>query len=188
MASESMQLCIGDRSWELAPDIADTILGAAEVWESPSDTLRRLLQADGKVSPDDGPSDVANRRVRRGRQTVERDRGRHQGEKRPRARSGTILPEPSYDVPMLEALVEAGGRAPKSEVIDAVGQKVAEILTPVDREMLGNEERWKKRIQFRRLKLVEQGLIMRGSPRGIWEITDRGEAKLAEMRSREAAK
>jgi hypothetical protein len=181
----TMTLSIGTRTWPLAEDVADRILGAAQLWEEPSDTLRRLLnEAEPSLSsPADSHSPApANVKTRRGKPVSS---GR---QKRPRAKTGTILPEGQYDLPILSALAEAEGRAAKQEVIDAVGRKLADQLLPADREMLGNEERWKKRAQFRRLKLIDQGLIERGSPRGVWEISDQGRAHLAQLeRGKQAA-
>jgi Mrr N-terminal domain len=171
-----MELTIGGRTWPLDPDVAQLLLGAAQVWETPNDTLRRLLGANSDTAVEDA---VANRRgVAKRRGT----RGpRPSAPRKPRAKAGTILPETQYDQPIFAALVDAGGRLPKSEVIEAVGRMLDDRLLPADREPMGNEQRWEKRVQFRRLKLVQQGLMNGQSPRGIWEITDAGRAAYAGM-------
>jgi hypothetical protein len=177
---DTMKLVIGDRSWPIAEDVAKRILSGARIWEDPSDTLRRLLStasADetvGNAEPRTTGSDRPPRsHASRGRTAKKRTRAR--------AKAGTILPEVEYDQPILEALVEAGGRAPKREVIEAVGNKLQSRFLPTDLARLGNEERWKKRAQFRRLRLVDQGFIQRGSPRGVWEITEDGRRRLKEL-------
>lgn len=96
-----------------------------------------------------------------------------------RAQVGTILPEKSYWVPILRALDERGGRAPAIEAIERVGELMEEELLDADRgEISTGEARWRNRTQFARLRMKEQKLIAFDSPRGIWEITDKGRAYL----------
>jgi hypothetical protein len=96
-----------------------------------------------------------------------------------RAPFGALLPEKEYERPILEVLVEAGGSAPSREVTKAVGERVTGRLTPLDRQTLASGEiRWANRVHFTRLRMVEQGLLKKGSPRGIWEITEKGRTAL----------
>ena len=82
-------------------------------------------------------------------------------------------------MPLLRALTERGGSAPASEVIEAVGEKLDAQLTPVDKEALSSGQiRWKNRTQWARLKLVEEGLMEKDSPKGLWAITETGRSKL----------
>jgi hypothetical protein len=176
-----MELTIGNRRWPLDADVSEMLVGAARVWETPNDTLRRLLSEGAFVEEAGGTRSVASA----GRAPVRRRRPRRgdvkrSEPKRPRAKAGTILPESEYDQPILEALIAGGGRAAKSEVLAVVGRSLSDRFLPADREMMGNEERWQKRAQFRRLKLVQQGLIRSDSPRGVWEITDSGRAAVDE--------
>jgi hypothetical protein len=92
---------------------------------------------------------------------------------------GSILPEAEYEVPILRALVEMGGRGPTREVVALVEKELDPKLTAVDREKLSvGDVRWKNRAQFVRLKLVEKGEMASGSPRGTWEISDLGRKRL----------
>ena len=101
-----------------------------------------------------------------------------------RAPFGALLPEREYEEPILEALAEAGGTAPSSWVTKAVGERLAERLTPLDRERLASREiRWANRVHFTRLRLVERGFLKKGSRRGIWEITEAGRARVEDRRS-----
>jgi len=101
-----------------------------------------------------------------------------------RAPFGALLPEREYEEPILEALAEAGGTAPSSWVTKAVGERLAERLTPLDRERLASGEiRWANRVHFTRLRLVERGFLKKGSRRGIWEITEAGRARVEDRRS-----
>jgi hypothetical protein len=71
--------------------------------------------------------------------------------------------------------VAAGGSAPASELIEQVGAALAGQLTDADRETLDSGlTRWKNRVQFVRLKLVQAGQMEKDSPRGVWEVTQAG--------------
>jgi hypothetical protein len=92
-----------------------------------------------------------------------------------------LLPENRYEVPLLRALVNAGGRAPYRELVDAVGEELKDELMPADREKLNSGSiRWQSRLQFVRLRLIERGLLARDTPRGVWGITDTGRQALEE--------
>lgn len=105
---------------------------------------------------------------------------------RPRAARGSLLPEREYEEPLLRALVARGGSAPASELIDDVGAALDRRLTPADREVLDSGLlRWKNRVQFVRLKLVQAGQVKKDSPRGIWEITPAGRDRIESLGSNE---
>ncbi len=106
----------------------------------------------------------------------------------PRAIPGSILPEREYWLPIIEVLEGAGGTAPASDVIDALGDRMRPILTQRDYESLAmGEVRWRNRARFARLRMTEQGLLSADSPRGIWELTDSGRAYLEGARKSEDA-
>jgi hypothetical protein len=68
---------------------------------------------------------------------------------------------------------------PTSEVLDALGQRLGDSLMPADHEKLASGIiRWQNRAQFVRLRLTERGDMQKGSPRGLWEITDQGRDRL----------
>jgi hypothetical protein len=84
-------------------------------------------------------------------------------------------PEESFRRPILEALVELGGRAAIDEVLRRVEEKMRDVLNEYDRQPLRSGEiRWRNTAQWSRLKLVQDGLIRRDSPQGIWEISEAG--------------
>jgi hypothetical protein len=96
-----------------------------------------------------------------------------------RAARGTTLPDTDFELPVLQALDERGGRAPAAEVADRVGELLDERLGDADRERLsGGDVRWRNRVQFARLRLVQSGDLAKTSPRGTWEITDQGRERL----------
>jgi len=91
-----------------------------------------------------------------------------------------FTPTNAYWLPILEALAEMGGSGPSDEVISRVGQKMEGILTEADFAVLpsGQDIRWCNRVAWQRYNMVKQGLLKRDSPRGMWELTERGHAEL----------
>jgi hypothetical protein len=127
----------------------------------------------------------AKRRRRPGAARVSRPRSRRSvGQRAPRAPRGSLLAEDAYEIPILQALADHGGRAGKNEVLDALESRLGDQLTELDRTPItSGEVRWRNRAQFVRLRLVERGEIKRNSPRGIWELSDAGNARLREVNS-----
>lgn len=94
---------------------------------------------------------------------------------RSRAPHGVLLPEAKYEQPLLQTLVEAGGKAPTSEIIERVGHRLHDQLSEHDLNTLqSGTPRWKNRVQFARLSLIKQGYLRDDSARGTWEITEAG--------------
>ncbi len=89
------------------------------------------------------------------------------------------LPQGEYRKPILEVLYALGGSGSMPEVLERVEEKVADRLHPADNELLnsGSEYRWRNTAAWERFKMVEDGLIASGSPRGRWELTDKGKAE-----------
>jgi hypothetical protein len=104
----------------------------------------------------------------------------------PRDESEDLLAETAYWVPILELLVEAGGSARGSAVIDALEGRLGAQFTRSDhRALKTGEVRWRNRARFARLRMKEGGLVSANSPRGVWEITPAGVAYLNEHRELE---
>jgi hypothetical protein len=144
--------------------------------DTPDNVIVRLLDAT-VPEPGDSVHSVQRRSVRnKTRQAT------------PRAIPGSILPEREYWVPILEILTEAGGAAPASDVINALGERMRSMLTQRDYETLSmGDVRWRNRARFARLRMTEQGLLSETSPRGIWEVTDSGRTHLKDERSKALA-
>ena len=90
---------------------------------------------------------------------------------------GLRTPEEAFRRPILEALVELGGSAPIGEVLDLVERKMKGILNSYDYEPLPSDPkslRWRNTAQWCRNTLVREGLMKADSPRGIWEISEKG--------------
>lgn len=149
---------------EVTDETYNRLLQRSESFADTADNvIVRLLDATAPKT-DDSVHSVQRRSVRN-----------QVGQTTPRAIPGSILPEREYWVPILEILTEAGGAAPASDVIDALGERMRGMLTQRDYETLSmGDVRWRNRARFARLRMTEQGLLSDASPRGIWELTDEG--------------
>jgi hypothetical protein len=105
------------------------------------------------------------------------------------AASVRFTPVEKFWVPILESLVELGGSGRYEHVIDMVGKKMEEVLTPADKEKLrsGIYVRWRNRVAWQRFNMVKEGLLRKDSPRGVWEITPQGRAWLELLVGRTSA-
>lgn len=161
-------------------DVDDDVLNllkrhAEPFTDTPNSVLRRLLKIEGTAH--------AGRNAQTGSSSSDAPRGRASKRAlrpvstRPRAAAGSILPEECYELPLLAALVDCGGRAPYREVVEAVERRLKDDLTPLDRDKLNSGAiRWQNRLQFVRLTLIKRGLLDKDTPRGVWGITDEGRA------------
>ena len=81
-------------------------------------------------------------------------------------KKGLRTPIKKFIMPILESLIELGGRA-----------KMKDVLNKYDYAPLPshpNEKRWENTAQWARYIMVQKGLLTNDSPQGIWEITEKG--------------
>ena len=100
-----------------------------------------------------------------------------------RLKRGLRTSEDAFRKPILEALVELEGRAEMSKVLDLVEKKMQGILNDYDYQSLPSDPktiRWRNTAQWCRNTMVREGLLKSDSPRGIWEISERGRKALQE--------
>lgn len=151
----------------------------------PNDVLRRLLIERSEHEGSAGTLEIARPARSKGDGSRDRRAGRHSENSKPakrrRAASNTLMPETEYQYPILRTLLDNGGRMPTREVVAAVGELLEDKLLPADRETLGRKPRWEGRVQFTRLQLIKDGLMKKGSPRGVWEITPQGEKAVTNL-------
>jgi hypothetical protein len=146
------------QSIELSDSTYDRLLKRVVSFEDrPEDVILRLLNAEESIPAPESDSKAGGR-----------------------AAPGSILPVEDYWVPVLQVLVEAGGEAPSNDVVDALAEKMSDVLGERDWGRLESGEiRWRNRARFARLRMKEQGLISDTSRRGVWAITDLGRQYLA---------
>jgi hypothetical protein len=98
-----------------------------------------------------------------------------------RSRGLELTPRRDFWKPLLEALVERGGQASREEMHKVVEKKMSSRLKPGDYEPnRDGTTKWSKHLDYERLAMVHEGLIERNSPRGIWQITDKGRQWLSQ--------
>lgn len=92
-----------------------------------------------------------------------------------RTPKGVKTPPSAYRTPILRVLYEAGGRAEASDVLEKVYTLMGDRLNEADRQRLATGEiRWRNTAQWERHAMVQEGLLKKGSPRGVWELTAKG--------------
>ena len=89
---------------------------------------------------------------------------------------GERTPRQSFRIPILKALIELGGRGKADQILEKVEIEMKGILKSVDYEKLpsGVMIRWQNTAQWERFVMVQDGLLHSDSPRGVWEITEKG--------------
>lgn len=101
-----------------------------------------------------------------------------------KSRKGEITPHEAYFQPILEVLVEMGGKGKTRAVLDRLGEKMQPLLKPKDYEPLesdGKSIRWRNAAQWARNAMVNNdsdGRMKKNSPHGLWEISEKGRASL----------
>ncbi|MEE9466608.1 MAG: winged helix-turn-helix domain-containing protein [Candidatus Neomarinimicrobiota bacterium] len=140
---------IDDKVWSKLQELAIPLV------DSPNTALRRIL----KITENDSDVPLAL-----------------PGKRRHTHRSGERTPQKAFRNPILAVLLKMGGRGRTNDVLDRVGDEMKDTLNSTDREYLpsGNDIRWRNAVQWERQVLVDEGMLKEGSPRGIWELTDKG--------------
>lgn len=104
------------------------------------------------------------------------------GDRAQRLQHGLKTPEEAYRQPILQALVEMGGTGETGAVLDRVFELMKSRLNEFDLAPMPSDERtprWRNTAQWCRHTLCEEGLLKSDSPRGVWEISDKGREWLA---------
>jgi len=68
-----------------------------------------------------------------------------------------------------------------ADVLARIGKKMKGVLKKPDYEPLASSPdnlRWRNTAQWARNSMVNEGLLKKDSPRGIWEISDKGKSYL----------
>ncbi len=92
-----------------------------------------------------------------------------------RAFQGEITSQSAYVIPILETLYELGGKGEVKEILSIMEMKMKEILKEKDYEVnKSGEIRWINNARWCRLKLVQDGLLRKNSPKGVWELSEEG--------------
>ncbi len=98
---------------------------------------------------------------------------------------GLKTPQSAFKLPILESLVELGGKAEVRAVLDKVWEKMENILNEYDKQPLSyGDIRWEDTARWERYEMIKEGLLSANSPWGIWEITEKGREYLKNLREK----
>jgi len=102
---------------------------------------------------------------------------------RRRINYGQRTQQAKYRTPILQALEDLGGSGYVNEVLDCVYKKMEKFLVPVDLEEIPSvrQKRWRNTAMWERSHMIKDGLLKSDSPRGIWEISEKGKKYLKEQ-------
>jgi hypothetical protein len=76
---------------------------------------------------------------------------------------------------IVSSLKSLGGRGTAQDVIAYIDRNFRDRIDPEDFESIrSGETRWIKKVHWARYDMVKGGLLKKDSPRGIWELTDKG--------------
>lgn len=99
-------------------------------------------------------------------------------------KKGEITPHTAFDRAILESLIELGGSAKTCVVLDRVGEKMKDMLKPLDYAVLpsdGKSIRWRNSAQWARNAMVNDDGRMKKTKNGIWGISEKGRKWLQEQ-------
>jgi len=103
--------------------------------------------------------------------------------RRHKIKHGQKTKQVEYRTPILQTLENLGGSGNVNEVLDCVYKKMKDFLVPVDLEKLPSTRqiRWRDTAIWERYYMIKEGLLKSDSPRGIWEISEKGKKYLKEQ-------
>ncbi|HRR96692.1 MAG TPA: winged helix-turn-helix domain-containing protein [Candidatus Ratteibacteria bacterium] len=99
---------------------------------------------------------------------------------------GEKTPNSVFRIPILNALIQLGGRGRAGDILKIVEDKMKDILKPVDYDFLPSKTsiRWQNTAHWERLKMIKEGLLRSDSPQGVWEITEKGREYLERVKNK----
>lgn len=98
----------------------------------------------------------------------------------PEAAPRPRFPDDEFRRPLLETLHALGGRAHVRDVRPALRERLASRLGGGDFDRLeSGEERWWNAVRWERYKLKDEGYLRADSRRGVWELSEKGNAFVA---------
>ena len=96
---------------------------------------------------------------------------------RPRLPRGRRTPQTAFRLPILQVLVELGGRARSRQVLERLQARMRPLLKEVDSQPLRSNAglpRWRNTVYWARTLLTKEGLLNAQAGYGVWEITEAG--------------
>jgi hypothetical protein len=150
---------ISDQTWERMQKYAKPLV------DTPDSVINSALDALDKASGNVQPKGVLTRLIDEKRQ-----------------RNNELTPQKEFRPLVLKALFSLGGQAPVGKIRDALQAKVKTMLKSGDLELVSSGDiRWWNAVCWERADLVREGLFRSDSPRGVWELTERGKAEARKL-------
>ena len=88
-----------------------------------------------------------------------------------------LTPQKYFRCPLLSVLLQLGGKASTTDIRNALQKRLAKSLKAGDLELVSSGEvRWWNAVCWERADLIRENLFREDSPRGIWELTERGKS------------
>ena len=86
-----------------------------------------------------------------------------------------FLPDKELRRPLLEVLYQMGGKARRHALRPVLEKRIAPRLQPGDYEPVSTgDPRWWSAASWTRNKLKDEGFLRDDSPRGLWELSEKG--------------
>ena len=105
--------------------------------------------------------------------------------RRRRPTSKNKLPQKEFRQPLLELLYELGGAAQVADLQPLLKEKMTSALLPGDLKPVSTgDERWWNATCWERSNLVKEGYLRNDSPRGTWELSEKGSEFVSGSRSK----
>lgn len=144
----------------------------ARGFDTPGSVIERLLDFYERLHKNIFPPPITHA-----------ERAASEGSRLPR---GVKTPTKAYYRPILQALINLGGKASVHEVIIRVEKAMEASLNEKDRQPIisnPNEPRWANTAKWarKRMTMMQPPLLKPDSPKKIWEITEAGRRFLAQI-------
>lgn len=95
------------------------------------------------------------------------------------------LPQKEFRGPLLEEMYKAGGSIKTKVLREALEKRMAPQLSEADYERISTGLlRWWSAVIWERNSLQKLGLIAKGSPRGVWELSKAGKKFVEENKGK----
>jgi len=93
-----------------------------------------------------------------------------------RTPTGIRTNQTQFEIPILQILVEMGGKGRVQNILDRLEKKMDAVLNDTDRQLLQSrgEVRWRNTVSWARVTLLHSGYLSSTSPQGMWGITPEG--------------
>lgn len=137
-----------------------------------SDATFTRLQAHAKPL-----EDTADDVVRLALDALDKQKGVAPASPKPKRsrRRGNKTPQRDFRQPLMKVLLDMGGSGDLQDIRKRMLPMVKDRLTDDDYELVSTgDERWWNATCWERSDLVKEGLFRDDSPRGVWELSDKG--------------